>query len=234
MSQPVTPRMQPIRVGNVYEGTLERLLQAIRLGQFRPGEKMPPERELAESLGVSRTTLRDALSGLQSAGYVAVARGRYGGTHVCDRLPDPSRWPDELEAGVVHDVLTTREVVEPAVSRLTAQRGISREQVAALRAGHQALCDAPEHHYRPLDSRFHLLIADLCGSPTLSNVVLQNRARVNELLDHIPLLTPNLAHSTQQHEVILLAIEQGDGDAAAAATREHIEGTASLLRGFLD
>ncbi|UJH71273.1 FadR/GntR family transcriptional regulator [Ornithinimicrobium sp. INDO-MA30-4] len=79
MSQPVTPRMQPIRVGNVYEGTLERLLQAIRLGQFRPGEKMPPERELAESLGVSRTTLRDALSGLQSAGYVAVARGRYGG-----------------------------------------------------------------------------------------------------------------------------------------------------------
>lgn len=234
MAKTFTPRVTPVRLGNVYEETLERLLQLIRLGQFAPGQKMPPERELAEALGVSRTTLRDALADLQGAGYVTVARGRYGGTHVADTLPAPEREPWELTAGVVHDVLTCRDVVEPAVSQLTAQRGVSAADLASLRATQDAIGAAPAHHYRPLDSRFHLAIADLCGSPTLAGIVLETRARINELLDHIPLLVPNLEHSTGQHEAILAAIEQGDGALAAEVTREHLEGTASLLRGFLD
>jgi DNA-binding FadR family transcriptional regulator len=57
--------------------------------------------------------------------------------------------------------------------------------------------------------------------------------RVNELLDEIPLLQPNVLHSNQQHEEIVMAILTGQAEKASAAMRAHLEGSASLLRGFL-
>jgi DNA-binding FadR family transcriptional regulator len=57
--------------------------------------------------------------------------------------------------------------------------------------------------------------------------------RVNELLDEIPLLPPNIAHSNAQHESIIMAILTGSPDDAASAMRAHLEGSAALLRGFL-
>ena len=66
--------------------------------------------------------------------------------------------------------------------------------------------------------------------PTLADV----RMRVNELLDSIPLLGPNITHSNEQHEQIVMAILTGRADAAAQAMTEHLSGTASLLRGFLE
>ena len=64
-------------------------------------------------------------------------------------------------------------------------------------------------------------------------LVADNRMRVNELLDSIPLLDPNIAHSNQQHEAIALAILTGDADRAVSAVREHLAGSAALIRGFL-
>ena len=72
----------PARSGNIFEETIECLLQIIRLGIIPPGQRFPPERELAEQLRVSRATLREAMSELQTAGWVNVRRGRGGGTFV--------------------------------------------------------------------------------------------------------------------------------------------------------
>ena len=71
---------RPVRASNAFEGTVERLLQAIRLGVVSAGDRLPPERDLAIRLSVSRATLRDALRALADAGYVEAQRGRYGGT----------------------------------------------------------------------------------------------------------------------------------------------------------
>ncbi len=57
--------------------------------------------------------------------------------------------------------------------------------------------------------------------------------RVNELLDNIPLLAPNIGHSNEQHEEIVSAILRGQADLAQMVMRDHLEGTAALLRGFL-
>src|SRR5919206_1364973 len=67
---------RPVRTGNAFEETVERLLQAIRLGVAAPGERLPAERELAGRLGVSRVTLREAIRALADAGYVESRRGR--------------------------------------------------------------------------------------------------------------------------------------------------------------
>ena len=76
---------RPVRAGNPFEETVERLLQAIKLGVVGPGERLPAERDLAARLNVSRVTLREAIKALTDSGYVESRRGRYGGTFVNER-----------------------------------------------------------------------------------------------------------------------------------------------------
>jgi len=230
----LTPAVTPVRAGNVFEETMERLLQLLRLGQFPPGAKLPPERALAEMLAVSRTTLREALAELGDAGYVQVRRGRYGGTYVAEVLPAAD--PGEVTAPTpaeVQDLLTFRAVVEPAATRLAAQREIGVAAGQELLMLHRQVLAAPAEQFRPLDSRFHLAVAELSGSPSLVAAVAECRSRLNALLDQIPLLVPNLAHSGCQHEQVVTAVLDGNPDAAHRAAVDHLEGTAALLRGFL-
>src|SRR3954454_14502521 len=76
------PVWRPVRGGNAFEITVARLAQAIRLGLVAPGDRLPPERDLAERLRVSRVTLRQAIGALREAGYLESRRGRAGGTFV--------------------------------------------------------------------------------------------------------------------------------------------------------
>ena len=94
--------------------------------------------------------------------------------------------------------------------------------------------DADSADYRRLDSRLHLAIAEAAGVPSLVPLVAQNRMRLNELLDHIPLLARNIAHSDEQHDAIVAAILAGDADTAAETMAAHVRGSATLLHGFLD
>ncbi|HEX3589551.1 MAG TPA: FCD domain-containing protein [Pseudonocardiaceae bacterium] len=228
---------QPVRAGNAFEETVERLLRAIKLGVVVAGERLPPERDLAARLGVARATLREAIHALADAGYVASRRGRYGGTFVTQPKPEPTRRTRgdvalHLGEGLA-DALTLRSVVETGAAEVAAQR--------TLRPGqrrHLAECLAETTHaqlpeYRRRDSRLHLAIAEVTGSASLTTAVADVRMRVNELLDEIPLLPPNIAHSNAQHEAIVAAILRGDPPAARQAMAEHLEGTAALLRGFL-
>ena len=94
MSLAVEVVFRPIRSGNVFEETVERVLHAIKLGVVTAGERLPAERELAVRLGVSRMTLRDALRVLEQAGYVESHRGRSGGTFVTYRATPGSPRPE--------------------------------------------------------------------------------------------------------------------------------------------
>jgi len=79
---PGVPVWRPVRGGNAFEITVARLAQAVRLGVVAVGQRLPPERELAERLQVSRVTLREAIRALREAGYLQSRRGRTGGTFV--------------------------------------------------------------------------------------------------------------------------------------------------------
>ena len=220
---------RPVRAGNAFEETVERLLQSVRLGVVGAGERLPPERELAERLGVSRVTLREALHALSDAGYVESRRGRYGGTFVRETLPTPvvdEQRPD------LEDTLSLRHVLETGAAELAARtlRGPGR---AHLTATLEDAAAASLTDYRRRDSRLHLAIAEVTGSPSLTSAVAEARMRINRLLDEIPLLEPNLQHSNTQHQAVVTAILDGDPVAARQAMAEHLEGTTSLLRAFL-
>lgn len=133
----------------------------------------------------------------------------------------------------IEDTLVLRSILEVGAARQAATgelTGVERERLW------QALEDsgaATGDDYRRLDSRLHLLIAELVGSPSLVPLIADVRMRTNDLLDRIPLIPANIAHSNEQHENIVKAILRGHPDAAAQAMSEHIAGSEALLRGFL-
>ncbi|TCO59193.1 FadR/GntR family transcriptional regulator [Actinocrispum wychmicini] len=223
---------RPVRTGNAFEETVERLLQAIRLGVAGPGERLPAERELATRLNISRVTLREAIRALQESGYVESRRGRYGGTFVNETLPTGKR-TKEVTTTELDDVLTMRRILEVGAAEAAAARTLTPEERQYLRAHLADSATGALSEYRRKDSRLHLAIAEVAGSPTLTSAVADVRVRINELLDAIPLLDTNLDHSNAQHEQIVQRILDGDPAKARDAMAEHLAGTASLLRGFL-
>lgn len=230
---------RPLRNGNAFEETVERLLQAVRLGVVNPGERLPAERDLAERLGVSRVTLREALASLREAGYLESRRGRGGGTFVVARPASSPpgagtavRWRDQ-DAASLDDVLGLRLVLEAGAAELAAGRRPSGGEATGLRAVLDEVERCSPGDYRPADSRLHLAVAQLSGSASLAGLVADARARVNDLLDAIPLLPRNLEHSNAQHARIVAAVLAGEAGEAREAMGEHLEGTAALLRGFL-
>lgn len=228
---------RPVRAGNSFEETVERLLQAIKLGVVRCGERLPAERDLAVRLGVSRVTLREAIRDLQRAGYVESRRGRFGGTFVTYRPKSPRRAPARKlarEMGAeLSDALTLRLALEPGAAEIVASRTLAAEERGYLRRLLEECSAADAPDYRQRDSRLHLAIAELAGSSSLAAAVADVRMRLNDLLDAIPLLDRNIHHSNTQHAVIVGAILAADPSAARQAMAEHLEGTAALLRGFL-
>ena len=226
---------RPVRSGNAFEDTVARLLQTIRLGIVEPGGVLPPERDLAARFSVSRDTVREAIRSLSEAGYLVSKRGRYGGTFVCETLPahdDVADAPAPTSAEI-DDVLGLRDILEVGAARAAASRVLAAAERDQLWTRMREVAAAPVEDYRRLDSRLHLTIAELVGTPSLISLIADNRTRVNRLLDGIPLIARNIEHSNEQHEAIVVAILTGNPDRAAEAMTEHLEGSASLLRGFL-
>ena len=229
--------LRPVRQGNAFEETVERLLTVIKLGMIAPGERFPAERELAVQLGISRLTLREALRELQEAGYVSSRRGRFGGTFVTYTPPAPDR--DEFrrlareDGAKLADALTFRLAVENGAADILAGLPADEQARETLLARLAEVNAAGPADYRRLDTLFHLAIAELTGSSLLLAACTDARMRLVGLLDAIPMLQRNIDHSNVQHAAMVTAILAGDAQQARAAVTEHLSGTASLLRGFL-
>ncbi|MEU1386995.1 MULTISPECIES: FCD domain-containing protein [unclassified Nonomuraea] len=230
--------LRPVKAGNAFEETVERLLQAIKLGVVAYGDKLPPERELAVRLGISRVTLREAIRALQDAGYLDVRRGRYGGAFVTYVPPRPDAGDlrqavADMGMAELSDALTFRLAVECGAAQVLAAADLAAGQREVLLRRLAELDAAPLEDYRRLDTAFHLSIAELTGSTLLAATCADARSRVSDLLNAIPMLQVNIEHAAAQHRAIVDAILAGDPDAARRAMAEHLEGTAALLRAFL-
>lgn len=228
---------RPVRDRNTFEAAVERLAQGIRLGVLPRGARLPPERELAERLEVSRVTLREAIRALRDTGFVESRRGRGGGTFV---TYTGERQGEESAAQVAQgmgeqlsDALDFRRIIEPGAAALAATRSLAAGDRAYLR---QCLDDArgtAEPGRRLADSRLHLAIAGLAGSETLARAVADVQLRLDELLQAIPVIAHNIEHSDAQHAAVVDAVLTGDPARARVVMEEHVDATGALLRGFL-
>jgi GntR family transcriptional repressor for pyruvate dehydrogenase complex len=229
--------LRPVRGHHAFEACVEQLATAIRLGVYPQGSALPSERDLAETLGVSRATLREAIAALRAAGLVETTRGRGGGTVVQRRRARPKAAARAAIRGRHADLLDSlsfRSVVEPGAAALAASRDLDVETRGVLEECLAAVSVAPSgDEHRQCDSRLHLAIAAASGSPRMMAAVTQVQAELDEMLHAIPVLPPNIAHSTAQHKAIVRAILAGKPSRAARVMTEHCEDTAALLRGLL-
>lgn len=226
----------PIRA-HAFEACVERLATAIRLGVLPSGSPLPPERELADRLDVSRATLREAITALRSAGMVVTARGRGGGTTVSYR-PEPADRPSsdylaEHRAELVES-LQFRRIVEPGACFVAAGRRLEGADAQRLVVCENAVRSAPDTaSHRQADSRLHLAIAAATGSRMIMDAVTTVQAALHEMLQAIPVLGRNISHSNHQHAAIVTAILAGKPASARRAMEQHCDDTAALLHGLL-
>lgn len=223
---------------NAYEMTVERLGAAIKMGLYRPGDQLPTERELAELMGVSRTTLREAIRVLVAQGFLSVKRGRTGGTFVAAALTPPSvrelKQHLEQSGATLSDILDYRLIVEPGVAALAAQRA-TRPQIKAM----QTLVDRMPHvvnqfaEHRRLDTEFHLAIAQATQSDRLAAIVASIHAELSDLLAVIPHSAAACLDSAMQHQQILAAIKAAQPETTRMLMTQHIVRTNSLLNVLL-
>ncbi len=229
--------LRAVRGHHAFEGCVEQLATAIRLGVYPHGSTLPPERELAERMGVSRATLREAIAALRAADFVNTTRGRGGGTVVSYRPAKPSsRRARALgpRSEQLRDMLVFRRVVEPGACHIAAGRHLSAERRDFLVAAHEDVASAtdPAAH-RQADSRFHLAIAAVTESPLTVRSVASVQSDLHDMLDAIPVLAVNIEHSAHQHQAILNAILKGEATKARRVMESHCDDTAALLRGLL-
>ena len=228
--------LRPVR-GHAFEGCVEQLATAIRLGVHPKGTTLPPERVLAERLGVSRATLREAITALRAAGMVETRRGRGGGSVVTYSPRRPQARALAPTAEVLagwHDALAFRRVVEPGAVATAAAVDLTDDQRALLSTAHDDVRRASgSASHRQADSRFHLAFASVTGSPSIVEAVTRVQSSLHDMLLRIPVYDVNIAHSDRQHDRILKAVLAGDPQRARLTMEQHCDDTAALLRGLL-
>ncbi len=236
-----TPRslFTPVRSRNTFEETVERIAGAIKARLLSPGDQLPPERELARQLGVSRATLREALRVLVKAGYLEVRPGRSGGTFVA-RWPDPPQAPERT--AIIQQMkdrlpalLDYRRAVEPAATELAAVRA-TEEDIAELESLLESMIGKEDAFeiYRSWDARFHVGIAQAAQSPLILQAVIEVQTALTEVLDLIVYHSERvLQHSTEYHLQILDAIRHHKPERARRLMRDHICATENIIRSLV-
>ncbi len=223
---------EPVRPATTFEETVERLGTAIRIGLLRPGTRLPAERNLAHQLGISRSTLRQAITTLTQSGHLISARGRSGGTFVAERPPlaEQEEAPLGAEAWAVLD---HRVAVETGATILAAERA-GPDDTAKLARLVRAMSESDRFEdYRRADIRFHIGIAEAAGSPRLVRAMTEVQGDVSDLIALIPHPEQVLTHSNAQHERLVTHLRRGEAGAAVMLMREHLRGTEHILAGLI-
>lgn len=223
---------QPVRPPTTFEETVERLGTAIRVGLLTPGTRLPPERQLAEEFGISRSTLRQALTTLVQSGHLKSVRGRAGGTFVAERPPLAETQSDGLGRDA-RAVLDHRVAVEVGSAMLAAERADAAD-LDALAALVERMGSANDFEpYRRADIRFHIGVAEAAASPRLVTEMTEVQGQMSDLIARIPHPEEVLTRSNTQHRKLVALLRAGDAPAAAALMRTHIRGTEHILAGLV-
>jgi len=214
--------LQAVEPRRLYRQIAEQIGQLIASGEFLPGSRLPAERELAASLGVSRASVREAIISLEIGGLVEVrvGTGIFVAATAAPRRPPTDEGPGPFE------LLDARKLIEGEIAALAAVRGQPsdidglRQSVREMEA---AVGDFAQRE--AIDREFHLRIARATGNGSLELVVAglwDQRAELwGRMQQHFH--TPELAFKTiEDHGAIAGAIGAHDAEAARAAMHRHI------------
>ncbi len=225
----------PLRLRNAGEQVADRLMTAIALGEFVPGQRLPTERELAATLEVSRTTIREAISRLAATGHVAVRRGRHGGMFV---LADTGPESDEairrtLVPGwaQLERLLDLRTLLEPLIARTAAERRTADDQARIRETlGRYRDAGTDREASSRADGAFHASVAEATGNPYLVDLSDRIRQAVSLGFRAEPYTPAIRQRAIGEHTQLANAVIDGHPDEAALIARRHFALTEDRLR----
>jgi GntR family transcriptional repressor for pyruvate dehydrogenase complex len=233
MSPTLNPEFETVRRNKVYED-VARQIERLILKKLRPGDKLPSERELAENLGVSRSSIRDAIRSLELMGVVEPRQG--AGTIVCEistnSLANPLANALKRKEDLVNELLDFRKMLEPplaaraathaSVDEIAEMEEILARQDKKQRQGESTIAE---------DSEFHYSIALASGNSVVLKVLDILMDLLRETRERSLQIQGRAQKSLAGHRRILSAIKRRDAEAAKAAMRRHIEDIEEIVLG---
>jgi len=227
--------IQAVTSQRLYRQIADQLAELIRSGEFKPGDRLPSERDLSAQLNVSRASVREALIALEIDGLVDV---RVGLGVFVNAAPAANSQTDALGEPGPFEVLSARYLVEGETAALAAREG-TPEQHARIRETLQLMADEVRASGVGLDADalFHLRIAEASGNSALVHLVHQlwsfrYSAMFRKLDEHFD--SPERhQEAIAEHRKLVEAIERRDPEAARAAMKAHLDTVrAALERGW--
>lgn len=226
MAPPAKAEFEAVRKVKLYEGVSRQIERFISEGMLKPGDKLPSERELTEMFQVSRSSVRDGIRTLESAGLVEARQGE--GTIVCDLSPDSVVSPLAnvlvRKRQLVAELLDVRKMIEPPLAARAAHNAspeeiayledILRRQGQKVRRGELAIEEDSEFHYniaRAANNSVIMKVLDI-----LMDLLRKTRERSLQVQGR-----PRRSFAT--HRRIFSAIKRRDARAAEAAMRQHLQ-----------
>jgi GntR family transcriptional repressor for pyruvate dehydrogenase complex len=228
------PNIEPVKSTRIYAEIVRQIRSLVSDGRLKSGDRLPPERELAEQFRVSRTSVREALRALESTGLIEIRAGE--GAFVrevsVEALVEPLALVILNQREAIAELYEARRVLEPPIAGLAARRAspdelaemvrILEEQAREVAAGRTGL---------PQDAAFHTAIGEAAHNRAITRIV----AALMDLLTQTreeSLQTPGRPQrSHQDHRRVLAAIQARDDEGARQAMLDHLIGVEALVVG---
>jgi GntR family transcriptional regulator, transcriptional repressor for pyruvate dehydrogenase complex len=232
-TEPFGALLAPVTMRTAGERIAERLVTAIALGEFEPGQRLPTERDLSATLEVSRTSVREALQRLQAAGYVTTRRGRGGGTFIQTGAGPGSDEMIKRTLGPAWNELTElldyRRLIEQQIARTAAERRSADDIETIRRAVHEYAHAANRDASRLADHTLHQAIARATHNSRLVELSARIRREVGLGFDAEPYTPKMRRRALRQHPTLAEAVIAGEADRAAHLADNHFSLTEDTL-----
>jgi len=228
----ITAALGALPTGTPVSEVARRLMELFTGGQIASGTRLPPERQLAATLEVGRSAVREALAALEILGIVDVrpGSGTYLRGQASELLPQTLRWGLLIGERNTAQLLELREGLEIFVARLAAGRADAKlvdrlgRSVVKMRATLDEL-----RAFAKADQDFHSALAEAAGNATLTDLLHVVRSLLQVYADRAVHDPGDAERAVAEHEAVLEAVKSGDGDAAASAMAVHMTTAAARL-----
>lgn len=224
-SNAIAASLSTIPSGTPVSGVAGQMLELFTGGEIEPGTRLPPERQLAASLGVGRSAVREALAALEILGIVDVRPG--SGTYLrgaaSELLPRTLSWGLMIGKQNTAQLMEMRAGLESYTARLAAER-IGAKQLRRLQTSTETMRSSFEDldAFVAADAAFHRVLGEAAGNAILTDLLQVSRTLLRVYNDRAVHEEEDMQTALEEHAEILSALESGDGDRAASAMIVHM------------
>ena len=231
---------QPAKQNKIFEDVVAQIQEAILSGQLKPGDALPPERELKELLRVSRGTLREALRVLEQKGLIEIKLGTGGGPMVKDLSDDQMR--DTLALLIRHQKVSLvhlaefRTGVEGEVAALAAKRATSQdikelEELLDKARSHAKRGAGAAEEFLAVDKEIHLRLARISGNPIYLLIHTSIHGNIDKYYERfLDMQGAALQANVRDLELLIAAIAAGDSEQARSVAAGHVKRFSARMR----